>query len=246
MENTHSWTCDNEIGTTLPQYANSQGITYEAVRRQVIKYQDTELRGHIQIRNKTKYLDDFAVEFLNEHRRPQAQIDSDANNIAEQLKDMLIYIKENKSNPQKAHQFQPFKDYIYNTPEDAFAQENHAATTPSSKEKPPQTNTNPLDESIWMPLHKASPDRQLIALQTENELLKKQLSDLQNAYNKLLVETSNLTAKIYYAEKHADNAEKNSKRWYNLALECIKTFNQQQAQDFNATESEAPDDAPED
>ena len=96
MENTHSWTCDNEIGTTLPQYANSQGITYEAVRRQVIKYQDTELRGHIQIRNKTKYLDDFAVEFLNEHRRPQAQIDSDANNIAEQLKDMLIYIKENK------------------------------------------------------------------------------------------------------------------------------------------------------
>ena len=86
MENTHSWTCDNEIGTTLPQYANSQGITYEAVRRQVIKYQDTELRGHIQIRNKTKYLDDFAVEFLNEHRRPQAQIDSDANNIAEQLK----------------------------------------------------------------------------------------------------------------------------------------------------------------
>lgn len=121
MENTHSWTCDNEIGTTLPQYANSQGITYEAVRRQVIKYQDTELRGHIQIRNKTKYLDDFAVEFLNEHRRPQAQIDSDANNIAEQLKDMLIYIKENKSNPQKAHQFQPFKDYISNTPEDAFA-----------------------------------------------------------------------------------------------------------------------------
>lgn len=195
MENTHSWTCDNEIGTTLPQYANSQGITYEAVRRQVIKYQDTELRGHIQIRNKTKYLDDFAVEFLNEHRRPQAQIDSDANNIAEQLKDMLIYIKENKSNPQKAHQFQPFKDYISNTPEDAFAQENHAATTPSSKETSPQANTKPLDESIWMPLHKASPDRQLIALQTENELLKKQLADLQNAYNKLLVETSNLIRK---------------------------------------------------
>ena len=231
MENTHSWTCDNEIGTTLPQYANSQGITYEAVRRQVIKYQDTELRGHIQIRNKTKYLDDFAVEFLNEHRRPQAQIDSDANNIAEQLKDMLIYVTD-KSNPTKHHVVQPFKDFV--------------AEKDTSKENPPQTNTKPLDESIWMPLHKASPDRQLIALQTENELLKKQLSDLQNAYNKLLVETSNLTAKIYYAEKNADNAEKNSKRWYNLALECIKTFNQQQAQDFNAAESEAIDDATKD
>ena len=89
-------------------------------------------------------------------------------------------------------------------------------------------------------------DRKMINLHSENELLKIQLSDLQNAYNKLLVETSNLTAKIYYAEKHADNAEKNSKRWSNLALECIKTFNQQQAQDFNATKSEAPDDAPED
>ena len=210
MENTHSWTCDNEIGTTLPQYANSQGITYEAVRRQVIKYQDSDLLGHIQIRNKTKYLDDFAVEFLNEHRRPQAQIDSDANNIAEQLKDMLIYVTD-KSNPTKYHVVQPFKDSV--------------AEKDTSKENPP---------------------RQLIALQTENELLKKQLSDLQNAYNKLLVETSNLTAKIYYAEKNADNAEKNSKRWYNLALECIKTFNQQQAQDFNATESEAPGDATED
>lgn len=40
--------------------------------------------------------------------------------------------------------------------------------------------------------------------------------------------------------------QKNSKRWYNLALECIKTFNQQQAQDFNAAKSEALDDATED
>lgn len=246
MENTHSWTCDNEIGTTLPQYANSQGITYEAVRRQVIKYQDTELRGHIQIRNKTKYLDDFAVEFLNEHRRPQAQIDSEVNNIAEQLKDILFYIKDNKSAPQKAHHFQYFKNYISNTPEDAPVQENFTTTTPSSEETSPQANTKPLDESIWIPFHTASPDRQLTALQTENELLRKQLAELQDAYNKLLVETSNLTAKIYYAEKNADNAEKNSKRWYNLALECIKTFNQQQAQDFNATESETSGDTTED
>ena len=57
---------------------------------------------------------------------------------------------------------------------------------------------------------------------------------MQAAYNKLLAETSNLSAKLYYAEKNAENAEKNSKRWYNLALECIRTFNQQQSQDFNA------------
>ena len=67
---------------------------------------------------------------------------------------------------------------------------------------------------------------------------------MQAAYNKLLTETSNLSAKLYYAEKNAENAEKNSKRWYNLALECIRTFNQQQSQDFNAMTPEITDGTP--
>lgn len=216
MENTYLWTCENEIGTTLPQYANSQGITYEAVRRQVIKYQDNELQGHIRVRNKTKYLDDFAIEFLNEHRRPQAQWSN--TDMTEYIKNQLYCAtieSSDKSSSDAPLHFIPFKEF--------------AAKNQASQEAAQGTSEAPQAQ----PLNTAS-NHQALTLQAENEFLKKQLSDMQAAYNKLLVEASNLSAKIYYAEKNAENAEKNSKRWYNLALECIKTLNQQQAQDFSA------------
>lgn len=222
MENTYSWTCENEIGTTIPQYANSQGITYEAARRQVVKYLDNELQGHIRVRNKTKYLDDFAIEFLNEHRRPQAQWSNP--DMTEYIKSLLHCATaepSDKSSDIPLH-FIPFKEFT--------------AKSQDSQEAPQETSEAPQAQPL-----NASSNHQILTLQAENELLKKQLTDMQAAYNKLLVETSNLNAKIYYAEKNAENAEKNSKRWYNLALECIRTFNQQQSQDFNAAASDTTD-----
>ena len=53
---------------TLKQYAISQRISYEAVRRQVTRYQK-ELSGHIIKRNRTQFLDEKAVEFLTDRRR---------------------------------------------------------------------------------------------------------------------------------------------------------------------------------
>ena len=53
---------------TLRDFARQKGVTYEAIRRQASKYEN-ELRGHIVIRDRTKYLDEYAQEFLSERRR---------------------------------------------------------------------------------------------------------------------------------------------------------------------------------
>lgn len=251
MENTYSWTCKDEIGTTIPQYANDQGITYEAARRQVVKYLDNELQGHIRVRNNTKYLDDFAIEFLNEHRRPQAQWSNpDTTEFRNALKSYLVNaLKENLGsssgeltlhsprsesaaknqaageNTQESNPYRK-KQYIIQLSSEDFLK----SLKSSPKNSAPESS--PVDSSAESTL-----EQQLTALKVENDFLKKQLADMQAAYNKLLADTSSLSAKIYYAEKNAENAEKNSKRWYNLALECIRTFSQQQTQDAAASES---------
>ena len=48
-------------------YAKDAGISYEAVRKKVMQYRG-ELEGHVHQQGRTKYLDDVAVAFLNEHR----------------------------------------------------------------------------------------------------------------------------------------------------------------------------------
>lgn len=53
---------------TIKQYAESKGISYEAVRKQLVRYAD-ELEGHVLKQGRTQYLDDFAVEFLSDRRR---------------------------------------------------------------------------------------------------------------------------------------------------------------------------------
>ena len=53
---------------TIKQFADSQGISYEAVRKQLHKYSE-ELSGHVIRKGRTQYLDEKAVEFLKERRR---------------------------------------------------------------------------------------------------------------------------------------------------------------------------------
>lgn len=53
---------------TIKQFADSQGISYEAVRKQLHKYSE-ELSGHVIRKDRTRYLDEKAVEFLQERRR---------------------------------------------------------------------------------------------------------------------------------------------------------------------------------
>lgn len=52
---------------SLKEYAKNKGVSYEAVRKQVNRYTD-ELKGHISKVNRTQYLDEEAVAFLDSKR----------------------------------------------------------------------------------------------------------------------------------------------------------------------------------
>ena len=89
MENTHTWTCQNDLGMTVQEYASTYKLSYETVRAKIIRYKE-ELEGHIKIRKKTKYLDDFAVEFLENHRKPKSEFSDELmKTLAQTLKSTL-------------------------------------------------------------------------------------------------------------------------------------------------------------
>lgn len=53
---------------SMKDYAEQKNISYEAVRKSVARYKD-ELEGHIVKVDRTQYLDDEAVAFLDEKRQ---------------------------------------------------------------------------------------------------------------------------------------------------------------------------------
>lgn len=62
------WICQKEPGMTLQEFADSHALTYEGVRRKILKYKDA-LIPHIRIKSGAQYLDDAAVDFLETHGR---------------------------------------------------------------------------------------------------------------------------------------------------------------------------------
>lgn len=71
---------------TLRDYAKQNNISYEAVRKQVVRYQD-ELAGHLIKDGRQQFLDEEAVAFLDAKRQknPVAIIQMDKNEQIEQL-----------------------------------------------------------------------------------------------------------------------------------------------------------------
>ena len=53
---------------SIAEYAKQKQISYQAVNQQIKRYQK-ELKGHISKQGKTRFLDDEAVEFLNQKRK---------------------------------------------------------------------------------------------------------------------------------------------------------------------------------
>ncbi len=82
------------MGQTIKQYSESQGVSYEAVRKQLQRYAE-DLRGHIITKGRTRYLDDQAIEFLNEKRReqPLVVLDPDDQSEAAELRRQLDGLK---------------------------------------------------------------------------------------------------------------------------------------------------------
>lgn len=56
---------------TIKDYATSRGVSYETVRRQVAGAKKKALKGHISYQGKQAFLDDYAIEYLDEHRQPR-------------------------------------------------------------------------------------------------------------------------------------------------------------------------------
>lgn len=72
---------------SIKDYAKARKISYEAARQQVKRYAE-ELDGHIAKQNRTQYLDDYAVELLDDHRQqsPIVIVNQDRDEEIERLR----------------------------------------------------------------------------------------------------------------------------------------------------------------
>lgn len=68
---------------TIRQYAESRGISYEAVRRQIVEVYPEELKEHIQVIGATKYIDDEAEMFLDSKRSKSTVIVESTQHVEE-------------------------------------------------------------------------------------------------------------------------------------------------------------------
>lgn len=98
---------------SIKDYAKARKISYEAARQQVKRYAE-ELDGHIAKQNRTQYLDDYAVELLDDHRaqNPVVVINQDRDEEIERLR------TENKALLQQVATLQ---DRLLTAQEDAIA-----------------------------------------------------------------------------------------------------------------------------
>ena len=84
---------------TIKDYAKNNGITYEAVRKQVNRYK-SDLEGHISKVGRTQYLDDEAVVFLDSKRAEnpvviiQTNKDEEIQRLHEENKILLLKVAE--------------------------------------------------------------------------------------------------------------------------------------------------------
>lgn len=79
---------------TLKQFADSEGISYEAARKLVTRHAE-QLTGHVHTVGKARTLDDTAVEFLRQHRRqhPAVIVDVQRTEENDQLREQVETLK---------------------------------------------------------------------------------------------------------------------------------------------------------
>ena len=73
---------------TIRDYAKENNVSYEAIRKQIKRYED-ELNGHIIKQNRTQFLDDIAVAIFDQRRRenPVIIVNQDTDSRLKQLED---------------------------------------------------------------------------------------------------------------------------------------------------------------
>lgn len=84
---------------TIKDYAAQAGVSYEAVRQQIKRY-SAELDGHIVKDGRTRCLDDYAQQFLDEKRKKnpiiiqQASKDDEIQALVQENKALLLKVTE--------------------------------------------------------------------------------------------------------------------------------------------------------
>lgn len=98
---------------TIKQLAEDQHVSYEAIRKQLVRYRK-ELEGHIIRKKQSKLLDQYAVDYLKKRRRQspvvvinqdrtaliddlQAQLDAAKNEVMGLQKQLLDYQAQDKA-----------------------------------------------------------------------------------------------------------------------------------------------------
>ena len=85
---------------TIRDFAEKNNVSYEAIRKQVRRYEKKELKGHIVRKGRTHFLDDFAVDFLTELRKNDPVIiynterTEEVERLRNENKQLLIQIAE--------------------------------------------------------------------------------------------------------------------------------------------------------
>lgn len=79
---------------SIRQIAEEQGVSYEAIRKQIARYSD-ELKDHIVRQNRTQFIDAWGVNFLQEKRKenPIVLLNADQNEEIEALKAQVDLLK---------------------------------------------------------------------------------------------------------------------------------------------------------
>ena len=78
---------------SIADYAKTRNISYEAARKQVVRY-ETDLVGHVTKQGRKQYLDDEAVRILDQHREPRPIIIEDRNSELEQALEENAQLKK--------------------------------------------------------------------------------------------------------------------------------------------------------
>lgn len=88
--------------TTIRDYAREHNVSYEAIRKQIAKSRE-DLEGHIITKGKTKYLDDFAVEYLDQRRKesPVSVVHWEETEVVRALRDQIDALKNELMTTQK-------------------------------------------------------------------------------------------------------------------------------------------------
>lgn len=184
---------------TIKQYAEDQGISYEAVRKQVVRYSD-ELSGHIIKRDRRQFLDQWAVDFLTEKRRqsPVVLVNMDQSEENERLREEIDSLRVKLMTAQ--NELLSEKDRIIQLQDEAKKmiedQSRYTALLEDNKAKEEKLREAESRE--------ADLSRQIETIQTEAEDLRRQaeedqktIEDLQKERDEAQAEAKSFTKSIF-------------------------------------------------